>query len=195
MNASHYYKILGISENADIGEIKNAFRQKAKAFHPDINKTEGAHEKFLDINEAYTYLMDFHGSSAGSGSQSIQDEYNLQWMARERQKTREHAAQRARMRFEEFQRSSVYKTTSLLSHMLDYFLLVLGIFIIIAAGFGLYIQGLYFEDNGEKILNINGIIADLLITIIGILFISLSWSNIKAYREKLKKKQGHARES
>jgi hypothetical protein len=192
MNDSHYYKILGISENADIGEIKNAFRQKAKAYHPDINKAEGAHERFIDVNEAYTYLMDLHGSSTGSESQALQNEYYREWLARERQKTRERATRRARMRFEQFQRSSVYRTTNLLSHMLDYFLLLLGIFIIIAAGFGLYIQGLYLEDNGEKILNINGIIADVLITIIGFLFIALSWSNIKAYREKLKKRHDHS---
>ncbi len=192
MNASHYYRILGISENADIAEIKNAFRRKAKACHPDINKSPGAHERFIDINEAYIYLTNLHGSSRGSSANRVsQDEYYRRWMAGEQQKARMRAAHRARMRFEEFRRSSAYRTTSLLSHLLDYFLLFLGIFIIIAAGFGLYTQGLYIEDNGREVLNTGGIVADILITFAGILFILLSWSNIKAYREKVKKKHDH----
>lgn len=188
MNATHYYRILGIPENAGIGEIKNAFRRQAKAYHPDINKSEGAHERFIRINEAYTYLMDLHGSSSSRQSGQVsQDEYYRQWVERERQKARARAAKRARMKFREFQNSSIYKTTNFLSHLLDYFLLLLGFFIIIAAGFGLYTQGLYLEDNGEEVLNIRGIIADLVITFAGILFIILSWSNIKAYRNKSRK--------
>jgi hypothetical protein len=193
MNASHYYRILGISENADIEEIKNAFRRKAKAYHPDINKAEGAHEMFIDINEAYNYLMDLHGNSTyNSASQGSQDEFYRQWIVREQAKARERAAQRVRMRFEEFRRSSVYRTTTLLSHLLDYFLLFVGVFIIIAAGIGLYSQGLYLEDNGKIVLNIRGIIADIFITIIGILFIAMSWSNIRVYRKTMKKNQDHS---
>jgi uncharacterized membrane protein YiaA len=189
MKKTHYYQILGVPENATIGEIKEAFRRKAKAFHPDINKTEGAHEQFIDINEAYSYLVNLHTKGSGvAAGQPAQDEYYRQWIARERQNARARAAKRARMKFEEFQQSSVYKTTSMLSHLLDYFLMLLGVFIIIAAGFGLYSQGLYITDNGQEVLNIRGIFADIVITIAGVLFILLSWSNIKAFREKAREK-------
>ncbi len=188
MSASYYYKILGLPDNAGTREIKNAFRRKAKAYHPDINKEEGAHEKFVDINEAYTYLMNLHSESAyGDTAGTAQEDYYRRWMEQERAMARRRAAKRARMRFEEFKRSSIYRTTSMLSHILDYFLLVLGFFIIIAAGFGLYSQGLYIEDNGEEVLNITGIVADIIITFAGILFITISWSNIKAYRKKFGK--------
>ena len=188
MQSSHYYNILGIPKNASIREIKNAFRQKAKAYHPDINKTKGAHEKFIDINEAYAYLMNLHNRETGNiTGQSARNEHYMRWMEIERQKARARAAKRARMKFEEFQRSAIYKTTSRLSHILDYFLLFLGIFIILAAGFGLYTQGLYIEDDGEEVLNISGIVADIIITFAGTLFILLSWSNIRIYRKKLRK--------
>ncbi len=188
MKTSHYYNILGVSKNAGIREIKKAFRIKAKAFHPDINKTEGAHEKFLDINEAYTYLMNLHGKYAGNISdQTAHENYYHYWMEKERQKARARAAQRARMRFEEFKQSPLYKTTNILSHMLDFFLLFIGIFIILAAGFGLYSQGLYITDNDKETLNIKGIVAYIIITIVGILFILLSWSRIKEYRGKIGK--------
>jgi molecular chaperone DnaJ len=54
-----YYEILGVSRNASIEEIKAAYRNLAKKYHPDIaqNKEE-AEKKFKEINEAYQVLSD-----------------------------------------------------------------------------------------------------------------------------------------
>jgi len=52
------YKTLEISENADKSEIKKAYRKLAKQYHPDINKTPEAEEKFKEINAAYEVLSD-----------------------------------------------------------------------------------------------------------------------------------------
>ena len=41
-----YYEVLGIPKNADEGEIKKAFRNLARQYHPDVSKTDGAGEKF-----------------------------------------------------------------------------------------------------------------------------------------------------
>ena len=52
-----YYKILGLETNkVNINEIKIAFREQAKKFHPDINEGSTAEERFKDINEAYRIL-------------------------------------------------------------------------------------------------------------------------------------------
>ena len=51
-----YYKVLGISEDANSYEIKRAFRKLAFHYHPDHNYQEGAEEKFKEINEAYQVL-------------------------------------------------------------------------------------------------------------------------------------------
>ena len=53
-----YYEILGVNKNASDAEIKSAYRQMAKKYHPDINKTAEAQEKFKEINEAYSVLSD-----------------------------------------------------------------------------------------------------------------------------------------
>jgi len=53
-----YYEVLGVSRNASAEELKSAFRQLARKYHPDVNKEADAEEKFKEINEAYAILSD-----------------------------------------------------------------------------------------------------------------------------------------
>jgi molecular chaperone DnaJ len=53
-----YYEILGVPRGATQDEIKRAFRQLARAHHPDVNQDPRADERFKEINEAYQVLSD-----------------------------------------------------------------------------------------------------------------------------------------
>lgn len=55
---SNYYDILGVSQQAILSDIKKAFREKAKIFHPDINNRVGSEELFQVVQEAYETLSD-----------------------------------------------------------------------------------------------------------------------------------------
>jgi len=54
-----YYKVLGVAENANAKELKKAYRNLSKKYHPDLNHGDTAsEERFKEINEAYTTLSD-----------------------------------------------------------------------------------------------------------------------------------------
>lgn len=77
-----YYEVLGVSKGASDDEIKKAFRQTAKKYHPDMHPDDPkAEEKFKECQEAYAVLSDpdkrrqydqyghaaFDGSMGGGG--------------------------------------------------------------------------------------------------------------------------------
>ncbi len=76
-----YYDVLGVGKSADEADIKRAYRDLARRFHPDLNPA-GA-EQFKEINEAYAVLSDprersrydrfGHDGEGGGGFGSVVD--------------------------------------------------------------------------------------------------------------------------
>lgn len=63
-NKKDYYKVLGVGKGDAAGDIKKAYYQLAKKYHPDTNKDPGAAERFQEIQEAYEVLSDDKKRSA-----------------------------------------------------------------------------------------------------------------------------------
>ena len=54
-----YYEVLGVSRDADVQQIKKAYRKLARELHPDVNCNDpGCEEKFKEATEAYEVLSD-----------------------------------------------------------------------------------------------------------------------------------------
>ena len=68
-----YYSILGVGKDADSKDIRQAFRKKARSYHPDLNPgDQEAETRFKEINEAYEVLSD-------PDSRKKYDAYGDQW--------------------------------------------------------------------------------------------------------------------
>lgn len=52
------YNILGVHRRASQAEVRKAYKQMAKEFHPDKNQDPGAQERFIEITKAYELLSD-----------------------------------------------------------------------------------------------------------------------------------------
>ena len=53
-----YYEVLDVQRSASDDELKSAFRNLARKYHPDVSQEPDAEEKFKEINEAYAVLSD-----------------------------------------------------------------------------------------------------------------------------------------
>jgi curved DNA-binding protein len=53
-----YYEILGVERSASADDIQKAYRKLARKYHPDINRSKGAEDRFKEINEANEVLSD-----------------------------------------------------------------------------------------------------------------------------------------
>src|SRR5262249_14301696 len=74
MEFKDYYATLGVTKNASQEEIQRAYRKLARKYHPDVNKTPDAEEKFKDIGEAYEVLKD-------PDKRAKYDRYGTAWKA------------------------------------------------------------------------------------------------------------------
>ncbi len=59
-----YYEVLGVTRTASEVEIKRAFRNQARQYHPDVNNAADAEARFKEVNEAYGVLSDARKRSA-----------------------------------------------------------------------------------------------------------------------------------
>lgn len=68
------YKILGITSNVSDDEVRTAYRELSKKYHPDLNQSspasDMAEEKMVELNQAYDEIMDMRRGSANMSSQN-----------------------------------------------------------------------------------------------------------------------------
>lgn len=135
-----YYTILGLTSNASVNDIKKAYRSKAKQLHPDRNPSPTAEEDFIELNEAYEYLVALKtGNHKSKKANPVQD-FEKRWYAEEARR-KERAKQQAKMRYEEYINSKEYKLTESFDHVINIFFAIIALGVLVAGPIIGYIYG------------------------------------------------------
>ncbi len=131
-----YYQKLGLSESASLEEIKKAYRVLAKKYHPDVSNEAEAEALFVEVNEAYEFLADEQRREAYRqkrarriSSEELQRRENVyrQWVEMQQEKAVLRARSHARVRYDDFVDSTIFKTAGTVSKLYTYVFLVMGL--------------------------------------------------------------------
>jgi hypothetical protein len=180
MTLSDYYNILGLIPGSTAEDIKKAYRQKARQYHPDLNPSADAKDKFISATEAYEFLIAYHDKAATDNeySQAMED-----WRKYRQFRSRRRAHVYARVSYVKFRNTNFYKTTRIFDGTTIILSLVFSIIVIVYTIFG-YAYGLKHPIPGVGKPSVS---AFIMLLMIGMIFFTISLIYLKAYLETSKK--------
>lgn len=101
--SNYYLTILELEPGATKNDIKKAYRRLSKIYHPDLNKSPEAHQKFIELTEAYTFLSQVgprpHQETVAYDYNPEVSEYEL-WREKAKARARYKAKEEAKLQRE-----------------------------------------------------------------------------------------------
>ena len=181
MLISEYYKTLGLPLNSSTEEIKRAYREKARLYHPDINHYPDAMDNFIRVTEAYDFLIANHEK----GHLDDQDYFRIveEWRKYRQDRSRQRAQYYARSSYVRFRNSKYYKSTRILNVSSIIFNFAIAVTVLSFTIFG-YILKIKNPVPGEEIRTL---ISFILLLIISVILLIVSFLSLIAYIETGKK--------
>jgi curved DNA-binding protein CbpA len=179
---SDYYRILGISADSSIEEIKKAYRKKARLYHPDINNSPDSKDKFIEATEAYDFLITNYGKPFSDNEyERVVDE----WRKYRQDRSRQRAQYYARSSYAKFRNSKYYKSTRILnsSAIIFNFAISVMVFFYTIAGFIFRVKNPLPDENKPPVFLF------ILLLLLSITLFTVSLLNIKAYFKANKKRK------
>jgi hypothetical protein len=176
-----YCKILGLPPDPTPQEIKIAYRKLARQFHPDINHSPDAKDKFILITEAYEFLIT-NQSKLKEDSDAF-DKAMEDWRIYRQDRSRKRAKVYAGTSYNKFRNTKLYKSTKILDSTPIIFSFIISIIVILFTIFG-YIFRLRHPIPG---LDKPSVFAFIMLLLIGMIFFVVSFIHLRAYQETSKK--------
>ena len=183
MTLADYYEILSIPANSSIDEIKKAYRKKARLCHPDINPAPDAKDLFINITEAYEFLISNHNKIKTNEQAYFQA--MEEWRKYRQDRARRRATAYARTSYSSFKNTKFYKTTKILDKTA---IIISFVFSIMILAFTIY--GYTFRLNhpipGMEKPSVSVLV---MLIMLGMIFFLISFIYLKAYQESLRKQK------
>ncbi len=181
MTTSDYYRILDLEYGSSVEQIKKAYRSKAREFHPDINHNPEAKDKFVEVTEAYEFLIS-NFSKIVTGEEEFRRVME-DWRRYRQRNARRKANVYARTSYAQFKNTKFYRTTRILDATAIVFSLIFSIVVLITSVYG------YFYRINHPIIGIEdpSVLILLVLILFGMTLFVVSLIYWKAHMETTKK--------
>lgn len=183
MTISDYYRILELPVDSSVNDIKKAYRRQARLYHPDINPSPDAKDKFIMATEAYEFLIANFSKITDDDEgyrQAMED-----WRKYRQDRSRQRARAYAQSSYVTFKNTKFYKTTRIFNGTTIIFSLVISILVIAGSIFG-YIDRL---KHPIPYLEPPSVYSFLMLLVLGMAFFILSIVHLKVFIDTSKKKK------
>lgn len=181
MSISDYFKVLEIPENSTMEEIKKAYRKKARQYHPDVNHSPDAIEKFIIVTEAYDFLITNYEKLLSDEQEFIR--VMEEWRKYRQDRTRQRAQYYAGKSYSNFRNSKFYKSTRILNASSLIFNFVIAVMVCIYTVAGYIIRLRDSSHGNEK----PSLFSFALLLLLSAILFTVSLGYLKAYL-KLRKR-------
>jgi molecular chaperone DnaJ len=181
MTVNDYFEILGIPSTSSLNDIKRAYRNKARLYHPDINRSKEANDLFIRATEAYEFLL--ANSEKILNNDEAYQEAIENWRKYRQDRSKQRARAYARAPYVRFKQTRLYKTTRIFDGTTIIFSLAISIIVLIYTVFG-YIYRLNHPIPGIKNPSV---LVFILFLILGMTFFTISFIYLKAFNQTRKK--------
>jgi len=181
MTVSDYFKILGLEKGCTVDEIKKAYRTKARLYHPDINPSPEAKDKFIAATEAYEFLLTYReriATDEEAFKQAMDD-----WRKYRQFRSRRRARVYANASYERFTNTSFYKTSRIFDGTTIVMAMVIAIMVLAIAVYG-YFYRLHHPVPGLEKPSVYILIEFI---IFGLILFGVSYIFLRAYLQSSKK--------
>ncbi len=183
MVLSDYYRVLDLSPDSSIDDIKKAYRQKARIYHPDINHSPDAMDKFILATEAYEFLIANFQRITDDEEECRKSEED--WRKYRQDRSRQRARAYARSSYTRFRNTKFYRTTRIFNGTTIIFGLAISVLVIVYTIYGYF----YRLRNPLPDIGKPTILAFLMLLLLGMVFFALSLIYLKVYLETSKKRK------
>ena len=183
MTADNYFRILELDPSSSIDDIKKAYRKKARLYHPDLNHDPGAGDLFIQVTEAYEFLISNY-QRLGSVEQEF-DRAMEDWRKYRQDRSRQRARAYSNASYIRFKKTKFYRTTRILDGTTIIFSLLISTAMLLYTVIGYYYRLRHPLPDIEN----PSVFTFLMLLTLSLIFFVLSTVYLKVYIESSRKRK------